>query len=249
VEVAVSGALLLVFASNTALIGTYHVLLALSRLGFLPGLVAQRNRWRQTPHWAILIAVGIPVLILLFSQGNVSLLGDLYLARYRALARAVCNPDHPSIFLARGRLARPPATVLAVLPPRAAAVDGLVTSVQRVAERDPIVFLFKESGSPSVRMPQLLEVVSAYLDDPVAQAAFARADRLARQHGRVHRYLYLTGAAGAPEVATFWRQMRPRETLAVAGDTALLADLPPLSMQYNEDDDASIIHYVVTATD
>jgi amino acid transporter len=339
VEVAVSGALLLVFASNTALIGTYHVLLALSRLGFLPGLVAHRNRWRQTPHWAILIAVGIPVLILLFSQGNVSLLGDLYafgllgafsltclsldivrwheqhatgwasgkgqekqtappyrvgrigfaigvlttalvllawatnlvakplatlfgggvtivglaiaLVTYGLERRAerapvlplVHHPDHPSIFLARGRLARPPATVLAVLPSQAEAVEALVTIAQVVAERDPIVFVFQGSSGPS-HTPQLLEVVSPYLDDQAAQAAFARADRLARQHGQVHRYLYLTGIAGAQAVAAFWRQMQPRETLAVAGDTSLPEDLPPLSVQYTGEGGVSIVHYV-----
>lgn len=46
--VAVSGALLLVFACNTALIGCYHVLIALSRMRFLPGALLAINRWRQT---------------------------------------------------------------------------------------------------------------------------------------------------------------------------------------------------------
>jgi amino acid transporter len=78
IEVAVSGALLLVFASNTALIGSYHVFLALSRMGFLPQVLEHRNRWRQTPQWSILLAIAIPVLVLVISQGSVTTLGDLY---------------------------------------------------------------------------------------------------------------------------------------------------------------------------
>jgi amino acid transporter len=76
--VAISGALLLVFASNTALIGSYHVFLALSRMRFLPRLVEQRNRWRGTPHWAIVIATAIPLAVVVIARGQVNVLGDLY---------------------------------------------------------------------------------------------------------------------------------------------------------------------------
>ena len=76
--VAVSAALLLIFASNTALIGSYHIFLALSRMRFLPRLVEQRNRWRGTPHWAILIAVGIPIAVVVASGGATVILGALY---------------------------------------------------------------------------------------------------------------------------------------------------------------------------
>jgi amino acid transporter len=76
--VAVSGALLLVFASNTAIIGAYHVFIALARMGFLPRSLEQRNRWRVTPHWAILAAVALPIVIVVASHGSVVLLGDLY---------------------------------------------------------------------------------------------------------------------------------------------------------------------------
>jgi len=76
--VAVSGALLLVFASNTAIIGAYHVFIALARMGFLPRAIERRNRWRRTPHWAIFAAVVLPVVIIVASRGSVVLLGDLY---------------------------------------------------------------------------------------------------------------------------------------------------------------------------
>jgi amino acid transporter len=77
-EVAASAALLLVFASNTAIIGSYHVFLALSRMRFLPAALQTRNRWRNTPHWAILTATTIPVVVILISNGDVGILGDMY---------------------------------------------------------------------------------------------------------------------------------------------------------------------------
>jgi amino acid transporter len=76
--VAVSGSLLLVFASNTAIIGAYHVFIALARMGFLPRALERRNRWRVTPHWSILAAVAMPVAITVAARGSVTLLGDLY---------------------------------------------------------------------------------------------------------------------------------------------------------------------------
>ncbi|HYL06954.1 MAG TPA: APC family permease, partial [Candidatus Udaeobacter sp.] len=76
--VAVSGAVLLVFAGNTAIIGSYHVFIALARMGFLPRALETRNHWRQTPHWAIAVAVAFPVAVVLAANGNVDRLGDLY---------------------------------------------------------------------------------------------------------------------------------------------------------------------------
>ena len=77
-EVAASAGLLLVFASNTAIIGCYHVFLALSKLRFLPQVLQHRNRWRNTPQWSVLAAAAVPVAVVLISQANVGLLGDMY---------------------------------------------------------------------------------------------------------------------------------------------------------------------------
>ena len=76
--VAISGSLLLVFASNTAIIGAYHVFIALARMGFLPRALERRNKWRVTPHWSIIVAVAMPVVITIGAQAQVTLLGDLY---------------------------------------------------------------------------------------------------------------------------------------------------------------------------
>ena len=75
---AVSGSLLLIFASNTAIIGAYHVFLALTRMGFLPRALERRNAWRHTPQYAIAAAVALPIAVVVVAQGSVNFLGDLY---------------------------------------------------------------------------------------------------------------------------------------------------------------------------
>jgi amino acid transporter len=77
-EVAISASALLVFASNTAIIGAYHVFMALSRMGFLPEVILKRNKIRNTPHFSIALATGIPVVILIIVAGNINILGDMY---------------------------------------------------------------------------------------------------------------------------------------------------------------------------
>jgi amino acid transporter len=77
-EVAISAGALLVFASNTAIIGSYHVFIALSRMEFFPAFVLQRNKLRGTPHYSILLATAIPIAVLIIVNGNINLLGDMY---------------------------------------------------------------------------------------------------------------------------------------------------------------------------
>ena len=57
IAVVITSSTLLLGASNTALIGCYHVFLALVRLGFLPQWLAERNLRFGTPHRAIAISV------------------------------------------------------------------------------------------------------------------------------------------------------------------------------------------------
>ena len=69
---------LLLFASNTAIIGSYHVFLALVKGSFLPKIVAVRNTTFNTPHIAVGIATVIPVLVIISSGGEMKVLGDMY---------------------------------------------------------------------------------------------------------------------------------------------------------------------------
>jgi amino acid transporter len=78
VEVAISASALLVFASNTAIIGAYHVFMALSRMEFFPSFILKRNKLRDTPHFSIMLATGIPIVILIAVAGQISILGDMY---------------------------------------------------------------------------------------------------------------------------------------------------------------------------
>ncbi len=128
-EVAISASALLVFASNTAIIGAYHVFMALARMEFLPPLVMKRNKMRNTPHFSIALATGIPILILIIVMGNINILGEMYafgllgafsltcigldIVRYRDMKRARARRDNPA--LNRGEQKTPgngqPATV------------------------------------------------------------------------------------------------------------------------------------------
>jgi amino acid transporter/nucleotide-binding universal stress UspA family protein len=76
--VVVTASVLLLFAANTAIIGGYHVFLALSKQGFLPGVLTRRNKLFKTPHVAIMLATIVPVAVLIFTRGNITLLGEMY---------------------------------------------------------------------------------------------------------------------------------------------------------------------------
>jgi amino acid transporter len=77
-EVAISASALLIFASNTAIIGSYHVFLALSRMEFFPQFILQRNKLRGTPHYSIALATIVPILVLVAVRGDINILGDMY---------------------------------------------------------------------------------------------------------------------------------------------------------------------------
>ena len=74
----ITASTLLIFASNTAIIGAYHVFLALSRMHFFPSIVERTNKMRGTPHVSIILATGIPMLILVAVLGRIDILGDMY---------------------------------------------------------------------------------------------------------------------------------------------------------------------------
>ncbi len=78
IATAVTASTLLVFASNTAIIGAYHVFLALSRMHFFPGIIERHNKFRGTPHVAIILATAIPMAVLVAVRGDINRLGELY---------------------------------------------------------------------------------------------------------------------------------------------------------------------------
>jgi amino acid transporter len=78
VATAITASALLIFASNTAIIGAYHVMLALARLRYFPRLVTRTDAFRRTPYFAIALVTAIPIIVLLAVRGNIDLLGELY---------------------------------------------------------------------------------------------------------------------------------------------------------------------------
>ncbi len=76
--VVLSASALLGFAANTAIIGNYHVQVALTRKRFLPAGVASLSRQFQTPWVAILVSTVVPGVVLVLAGNNMIILGELY---------------------------------------------------------------------------------------------------------------------------------------------------------------------------
>jgi amino acid transporter len=76
--VVLSASTLLLFAANTAIIGNYHVMMALRRRQFLPDFLGALSHRFQTPHRAIVLCVAVPIGVIVFAGGNMTLLGELY---------------------------------------------------------------------------------------------------------------------------------------------------------------------------
>jgi nucleotide-binding universal stress UspA family protein len=77
-SVVLSASALLLFAANTALIGGYHVFLALARSDYLPKILARRNRVFGTPHIGIIFFTLVTFLIVHVTRGHLETLGHLY---------------------------------------------------------------------------------------------------------------------------------------------------------------------------
>jgi amino acid transporter/nucleotide-binding universal stress UspA family protein len=76
--VVMTASVLLLFAANTAIIGGYHVFLALGRREFLPEVMIRRNPRLGTPIIAIAVTVLVPIGVVLATDGDMELLGHLY---------------------------------------------------------------------------------------------------------------------------------------------------------------------------
>jgi nucleotide-binding universal stress UspA family protein len=78
IAVVLTASTLLLFAANTAIIGNYHVQLALTKRSFLPGGLAALSHRYQTPYRAIILCTVVPALVLVAVRGDMTLLGELY---------------------------------------------------------------------------------------------------------------------------------------------------------------------------
>jgi amino acid transporter len=76
--IVVSASGLLLFAANTAVVGTYHVVGALADGDFLPGPLMRRSDKFGTPHFAIGLAAAVPIAVLFATRGDLGALGALY---------------------------------------------------------------------------------------------------------------------------------------------------------------------------
>ncbi|MBM4262659.1 MAG: APC family permease [Deltaproteobacteria bacterium] len=76
--VVVSASSLLLFAANTAIIGAYHVFLALANTDFLPRVIALRSIRFNSPHIAIIVATVVPIAVIVATSGELGILGEMY---------------------------------------------------------------------------------------------------------------------------------------------------------------------------
>jgi amino acid transporter len=76
--VVVTASSLLLFAANTAIIGGYHVFLALEQRGFMPSVISSRSHRFGTPTLAIIVATLVPMIVIKMAHGDMDILGSLY---------------------------------------------------------------------------------------------------------------------------------------------------------------------------
>lgn len=76
--VVLTASALLLFAANTAIIGNYHVMMALVRRNFLPEALGALSHRFQTPTRAVVLSTAVPAVILVVAGGSMTLLGELY---------------------------------------------------------------------------------------------------------------------------------------------------------------------------
>jgi amino acid transporter len=76
--VVLSASSLLLFAANTAIIGAYHIFLALANTGFMPRVISLRGKKFHSPHVAISIATVVPLAVILATRGELALLAEMY---------------------------------------------------------------------------------------------------------------------------------------------------------------------------
>ncbi len=76
--IVVTASALLLFAANTAVVGTYHVVGALADGEFLPRPLLARSDKFGTPHLAIALAAVVPIAVLVATDGDLATLGALY---------------------------------------------------------------------------------------------------------------------------------------------------------------------------
>ena len=78
VAVVLTAAAALLFAANTAVIGSYHVQIALARREMAPAAVGALSHRFQTPSVAIAVATVVPAAVLIVTRGDLVALGGLY---------------------------------------------------------------------------------------------------------------------------------------------------------------------------
>src|SRR5256714_498535 len=262
-EVAISASALLVFASNTAIIGAYHVFMALSRMEFFPAFVLQRNKLRGTPPyqvnqpkislWSTIdFYLGILTTVLVMIAWSTNLvakpLATVFGGTVASAGMLVAYLNYMG-HKRRGRIpvmitgveGRLPGSVLAVLTGSNGHNDAVIRTAINNAEGHPVVFLYVNDKKPQTsRAPSIFEVVDPYLDDMQAKEYFSKAESLAQRAKIPRRYIYRQNAPGV--VSRVWQAVHPRDIVVAANIAPEFEDVNPDRIRYELTPSGKVAH-------
>jgi hypothetical protein len=240
--VAISASALLIFAGNTAIIGSYHVFLALSRMEFFPEFVQQRNKLRGTPHFSILLAIAIPICVLVAVQGAITVLGGsvtllgmgiayFTYARKKQQGHVPVPITHVEEHL--------PGSMLAVLMPDTTHNEAVIRSAIQNAQGKPVTFLYLGHAT-TYQATRLFEYHDPYYDDQQARSTFGNAEHLAQKAMIARRYVYRQQEPQALE--RIWLVVHPRNIVISPENTSLFGEINPDRIRYEVTPDGRVAH-------
>jgi hypothetical protein len=157
--------------------------------------------------------------------GGLSLLGvAIGVATYRLAHRQgvpavfphLLRDDRPPTLISRARRIGK-CSVLVVVPREPGPAIALAKAAVKVANSEPIVFVYRGAGLPKTGIPHLMEIVDPYFTDATAQDVLGRVEREARRHGGHRKYIYVSRGTAAEAVSRIDAALRPIHTLVLDG--------------------------------
>jgi hypothetical protein len=133
--------------------------------------------------------------------------------------------------------------VLAVVPTEAGPAIALAKAAVKVANNQPIVFVYRGQGLPRTGLPHLMEIVDPYLTDATAQDVLGRVEREARTHGGHRKYIYVGKGTAAEAANRLGEVLRPIHTLVVDSPSERSAPSAPGRPTRMTEDSVTIVDY------
>jgi hypothetical protein len=117
-------------------------------------------------------------------------------------------------------------------------LDVIKTAI-RETHGKPLVFLYLGEHRRE-RIPKPLEIVDPYLDDEVARASFAQAEKLARSAKVPRRFIYRPRENTEPGLV--WRRLQPSDVIVSSHMAEQLRDINPDRIRYQLTRNGKVAH-------